>query len=832
LKKCLKRRALLEALKDLPKTLDDTYTRILRSIDDEYQQEAITALRWLVSSERPLRIDELAEATAVDPHSDPAFDPKERLRDPYCVLQILTSLVTISPKIDTHDSSQMIIELAHFSVKEYLLSGRTRSCLASKFHISNIVANEFIAKSSLLYILSYSDSKASSSSDLESFPLLRYACQFWYTHVKSIPMESQESINPIIFRLYLSNTALAAWLQVHRPDIPNGEPFKFPKNAGSPLYYASDTGLEAVVRLLLKHKADVNSKTESGGTALHRAAWNGHEEVVRLLLEHKADVNAKNNGGETALHQAAEKGHEAIVWLLLENKADVKAKADYQETALHRAAGKGHETVAQLLLEHKAEVDAKDGYRATALHQAAGSGDKAVVWLLLEHKADVDAKDKSGWTALHLATKNRREAVVQLLLEHNADVNAKNNSGRTALHWAVENGHEAVVRLLLEHNADVKAKASFGGLALHHAAGSGHEAVVRLLLEHKADVDLKNNGGETALHWAAENGHEAVVRLLLEHNANIDEKDGFWGWTALRRAAKNNHETVVRLLLEHKADADANDKSGGTALHQAAEKRHQAVGRLDLDPTQKTRAEEWIISKSTRYPANYGHLNDPILKSLVEEAQPHDLNYSLASKLRRARFHYVGFEYFIPLSDINRLITASIVEQEILKADPNTGARACIYAHRVENSAKKLFAILALLQNCAAICSLLDSNFSDQDLPFRAKKVDHHLSLWRREPKERIKELDNWVDKDVEEFSRVQWWMTAPVFDKESLECLELADEIVMPFIPLKEHEVENSEIPQMKIGGYGEVTAYRIHPAHHNFWVWDTSLLIVRNPS
>jgi ankyrin repeat protein len=32
------------------------------------------------------------------------------------------------------------------------------------------------------------------------------------------------------------------------------------------------------------------------------AATDGHEAVVRLLLEAKADVEAKNNDGQTALH--------------------------------------------------------------------------------------------------------------------------------------------------------------------------------------------------------------------------------------------------------------------------------------------------------------------------------------------------------------------------------------------------------------------------------------------------------------------------------------------------------------------------------------------------
>ena len=67
---------------------------------------------------------------------------------------------------------------------------------------------------------------------------------------------------------------------------------------------------------------DVNAKDNDGKSVLHRAAVNGREAVVRLLLEAKTDVDAKTTySGWTALYKAAESGHEAVVRLLLEHKA-------------------------------------------------------------------------------------------------------------------------------------------------------------------------------------------------------------------------------------------------------------------------------------------------------------------------------------------------------------------------------------------------------------------------------------------------------------------------------------------------------------------------------
>ena len=489
-----------KALKNLPATLDETYERILGNIDDEdSQQIARRSLLWLAFSERPLYLEELAEAAVIDTQ----FPDPERLPDPHYILELLGSLVTISlidtpndddqddsseagcsdsseenPRNNSNDVPGEVIRLAHFSVKEYLVSKRIRFGKASIFGIADVDVHCFIAEICLLYILHYdqSGSKTISPKDLGTFPILQYACKFWYIHRNLISVESWKAIDPIIFKLFLSDTALLSWLRVHRPDKPREKPFEILNDTISPLYHASNIGLETVVRLLIDAKADVNAKNISRETALMRAAANGHEAVVRLLIEAKANVDAKDSYGWTALMSTAANGQEAVVRLLIEAQAD---------------------------------VDAKDIARWTALMWAAANRHEAVVRLLIEAQADVDAKDIIRWTALMRAAANGHEAVVRLLIEAKADVDAKDNNGRTALMKAAAKGHEAVVRLLIEVKADVEAKDSDGWTALMIAAANGHEAVVRLLIVAKADVDAKNSDGRTALMKAADNGHKA-----------------------------------------------------------------------------------------------------------------------------------------------------------------------------------------------------------------------------------------------------------------------------------------------------------------------------------
>jgi len=56
----------------------------------------------------------------------------------------------------------------------------------------------------------------------------------------------------------------------------------------------------------------------SGTTALMFASASGHEGAVRLLLEAGAEVDLKNNSGATALMHASVQGHDGAMRVLLE----------------------------------------------------------------------------------------------------------------------------------------------------------------------------------------------------------------------------------------------------------------------------------------------------------------------------------------------------------------------------------------------------------------------------------------------------------------------------------------------------------------------------------
>ena len=81
--------------------------------------------------------------------------------------------------------------------------------------------------------------------------------------------------------------------------------------------------------MALDCNADVNTKSEyQGYTPLIQAAENGHLEIVKLLLQHDADVNTRKKDGDTALTAAivAPTSYKDIVEVLLQQNADVNVQ--------------------------------------------------------------------------------------------------------------------------------------------------------------------------------------------------------------------------------------------------------------------------------------------------------------------------------------------------------------------------------------------------------------------------------------------------------------------------------------------------------------------------
>ncbi|KAH0557143.1 hypothetical protein GP486_005066 [Trichoglossum hirsutum] len=364
-----------EALKQLPKDLDETYSRMLSHPSiTKYADEVYAILQWLAYSNRPLRLSEAAEAVvftsdrSLDSGDNPkSVDLRNRFPSPQRIRAILSGLVTVSgPGCQTRfgdeetDAGQDgTITFAHFSVKEYLECDRVEP---KRFRLLESDAQWFILKSCLVYI-HYYDTKTAKV-DPERYPLLLYSCKYWPRHALALCCDKdQRIINTPVQRLTELRTKL------------NGPTLTLStKVALSDMYHPTHKVLTPTLKSLPSPKMSTSPSSQrfkdpwgdffiepifdfDSDSALHSASCMGNKELVKLLLDGGVGINGVDRWRRVALHHAVGNGHGPVVEQLLQNGADIEMKDYTGSTPLTSAIENGCEVVCELLVMKGAKVD-------------------------------------------------------------------------------------------------------------------------------------------------------------------------------------------------------------------------------------------------------------------------------------------------------------------------------------------------------------------------------------------------------------------------------------------------------------------------------------------
>ena len=502
------------ALETLPTDLYDSFrgviTRIRECPNASQAELGMKVLMWLHFAYRPLKLEELQHALAVE-KNDIEFDA-DNIPPRKALLDSCLGLVIV-------DEGTSTVRFMHYTLEEYF---RKYTEFPNGYSSIAETCLTYLNFGSLRHHCTNHDSL---DRKIKEYVFLEYAACYWGTYVKH-----QDSDDL---------TRLANMILDH--------------DSGRP-----PCAIQALY-LELDHTWRRRGQIVQKFSGIHVTAYFGLSDKMVYFCSMERDIELKDERKRTPLSWAAESGHEAVVRLLIaRDDIDVNAKDKYGWTSLSRAAENGHEAVVRLLIARDdIDVNAKDNYGWTSLSWAAENGHEAVVRLLLARDdIDVNAKDNNGWTSLSRAAENGHEAVVRLLIARDdIDVNAKDKYGGTPLSRADENGHEAVVQLLLTRDdVDVNAKDNDGLTYISWAAMNGDEAVVQLLLARDdIDVNVKDNDGLTSLLWAAMNGHEAIVRLLLARDdIDVNAKDDY-DRTPLSMASANGHKSIVQLLNAYRA---------------------------------------------------------------------------------------------------------------------------------------------------------------------------------------------------------------------------------------------------------------------------------------
>ena len=582
-----------KTLDKLPKSLDDTYLRVLRQIPQANQAHAHRMLQCLVVAVRPLEVAELAELLAFEfdgAHGGiPNYCPALRLDDQtQAVLSTCSSLVTI---VNESWPNRQVVQFSHFSVKEFLVSNRLAPSLGDISQYSIRLGSAHITLTqACLGLLLHSDDSITSKI-VERSPLACYAARHWVEHAQFEDVVSHVKDGmEILFDA--DKPHFETWVRIHNMDPEDS--WRDISEDPSPLYYSALCGFyDLVEHLAITHPEYVNAFGGRYQFPLLAAVGRGHVEVAELLLKHGADIDVREATGKTMLLIAIFWFDDSdflsdIVGFLLTHGADVNARDDTFSSPLHWAEELyGARQVVTILLKHGADINSQDNNGKTPLHRLVETkmyddkdeDDSNHVRLLLEHGAEVDRRDKSNQTPLLLAMKWSRFESARILIEHGADVNTESKSGKTPLYILLSassiNDEVDVLDhalLLLKYGAEVNKRYKGNQTPLHLAIRRNLFGLVGILLVHGADAIAENDDGQTPLHILSEsdiNDHNDVVDhalLLLQHGAEVNRRNKDKE-TPLHLAIRWDWFKLAGILLAYGADANAENNQGMTPLH-------------------------------------------------------------------------------------------------------------------------------------------------------------------------------------------------------------------------------------------------------------------------
>ncbi len=227
----------------------------------------------------------------------------------------------------------------------------------------------------------------------------------------------------------------------------------------------------------LRRGANPNTflSSQRGNTALHFAVKTGSKALVRELLKRRADVFVLNQDVESVFDYA----QDDEMRFILNEAARFENTEPATGTSISLSGQVRHPSRATPVLSYEpVPLLPLPGSMSTS-ESASPAGVGLILLIDIMPFIDVNCV-LDGHTALHHFLE-RGEDVVRILLESVADCNAFDGEGNTVLMRAIRAKNESLVRLLLEHGANIQARNQQNGkTALMLAAESGHIPLLTL----------------------------------------------------------------------------------------------------------------------------------------------------------------------------------------------------------------------------------------------------------------------------------------------------------------------------------------------------------------
>ncbi|GLA54743.1 hypothetical protein AnigIFM63604_000889 [Aspergillus niger] len=480
LEKCVSPEAIQECLGTLPKTLDNTYDKLLEEIENSPPHDrdlALRALKWVLAARRPLSREDLLEAVRINP---------DIMTTELCTPISDDALLALCRNFLVIDSERAVWRISHLSVAEYFELRQSWT---------TAVTNLMVGKACLLFMLSeicwnesiYIPGAQSplSGPELSGFtrPLLSYVSYYWPKHIAILDLAvvSTKDLSPVIGLLekFLgapqdSSAQYRLWARCHYYGL---EPVEHSILAVCQfgIYQVSDSWWN-------EGELDLAKTNCEGKTYMLLAASKGHIPILQALLGKGGTLDVQGGGPSpyrsTPLIEAVVEGQaEMARFLLKDGKTDVNLQVDDKSwpCALGAAIYKRDLDMLKLIVfEGHAEVNMhlKYSFYGSPLAVTSFFGWlEGTKFLVEQGAADVDLVLQYGWYGSALAA-----AAAKDYYSDNRYIRSE------TLEYLVE-ARRANVNLSLQ--------AGYYGSALAAAVGARDVQHVQYLIEvGKADVNM------------------------------------------------------------------------------------------------------------------------------------------------------------------------------------------------------------------------------------------------------------------------------------------------------------------------------------------------------
>ena len=606
--------AIRKIIRSLPRDLPATYQRALeRVVRNRKAEIARKMFRWVAAAKRPLSLMEIREAIAVEP-CQPSSQEGKLVNDVYQLVPWCGNLLVL-------DEEEGLVQFAHHSVKDYLLSGKVPEISSHQFRIETHDVDQAAGEICCTY-LNFSDFER----QVIHFPQVR-SCLDPKAIVKtSLSASGSPIMTSSLLRLNILRKARRAteasdiWRQLHLTSMRVAT--MWPQNLQnrySFLAYASEYWLHHTKRFNEKdpcwslfRRLVLAEETILAAKPWSMEEWKAFSAKVQhfiLKTEHCGLLSLANL--EQLTHTRAD-----LCWVI-SDKSSPQSSDEYFQFHIHatRLVEDFWSTWDPVLI-----IAAKRGRLdwVKQILELAGGFESALAQNKSKKSnpapANMDVFLAQSWNAAWWQAEREGTCeMLDLLLTYKAIMLGRlEKRGYEELRAAALTGNLELTRRLLDARVDPNVVPStqpspFDSILAAAASGGSYE-VVELLLHAGAEVNTQIVGsGETALFAAARQGKTLIVIALLAAGADVNAENGALSLTPLAAAAGWG-DVMVLLLV---AGACTEDRTGRDLVQDWMGPRKMDIMRR---ATQRAYSQRYPYQKTTEEAM---HENGTLMSRLV-----------------------------------------------------------------------------------------------------------------------------------------------------------------------------------------------------------------------